>query len=151
MNPLKPAKPIRPPVRQFIKELLDQGVPRAVAKREYNKIKEYDCWMNDLYVVLIKPCESGFEMPMTYLSIRRVDREPCRNWRHFQEIKNQLVGPECEGFEMYPAESRVADCANQYHMYVFTDPEASIPVGFADGRRSDVSLCGSVNEPLEEK
>lgn len=110
--------------------------------------------MNDLYVVLVmrdEPHGFGDDIQMDYLSIRRVDREPIRNWRHIQEIKNQLVGPECEGFELYPAESRVADCANQYHIYVFTDPEARIPVGMQTGMKSDTSLCGSHNEPFDEK
>jgi len=154
MNPLQPAKSISPPVKQFIKECLAMGVPRETAKAEYNKHKNQECWMNDLYVVLvIRDEQHGFgdDIKMDYLSIRRVDREPVRNWRHIQEIKNQLVGPECEGFEMYPAESRVADCANQYHVYVFTDPEARIPIGMQTGMKSTDSLCGSHNEPFDEK
>ena len=154
MKPLKPAKSISPPVKQFIKELMEHGVPRKVAKAEYNRAKGRECWMNDIYVVLVMRKEPhGFGEPatMTYLSIRRVDREPVRNWRHIQEIKNQLVGPECEGLEMYPAESRVADCANQYHVYVFDDPEIRLPVGMWGGMKSDTSLCGSHNEPFGEK
>jgi hypothetical protein len=35
------------------------------------------------------------------------------DWRDLQRIKNQLVGPECEAVELYPAESRKVDTANQ--------------------------------------
>jgi hypothetical protein len=150
MRKLRPADPIRPPVKQFIAELVAKGVSRQMAKDQYNNIDSYEFWKNELYTVMIKPyLNNGFGEEMVYLSIRRNDREPCRNWRHIQSIKNQLVGPECEGMELYPAESRVADCANQYHLFVFKNPEIKIPVGFADGARSEDSICGSRNEPFE--
>ena len=42
-----------------------------------------------------------------------------------QKIKNAICGKEWEGIEIYPAESRLVDTANQYHMFCF--PE-SIPI-----------------------
>tara|TARA_B100001013_G_C24485330_1_gene392930 strand:+ start:112 stop:702 length:591 start_codon:yes stop_codon:yes gene_type:complete len=54
-----------------------------------------------------------------YLSIKTHDRSPCDDWREFQDIKNQLCGEECEGFQIYPRESELMDTANQFHMLVF--------------------------------
>jgi hypothetical protein len=75
--------------------------------------------------------------PMIWLSVRRNDRQrpgPER-WRDFQRIKSELVGPENEGCELYPAESRVADTADQFHIFVFRDPSQRFPFGFRDGLR----------------
>jgi len=46
-----------------------------------------------------------------------------------QEIKNQICGCEAEGVELYPAESRLVDQANQYHIWVLNG--AMWPVGWA--------------------
>lgn len=68
-----------------------------------------------------------------WLSIKRLDREPMRDWRDLQEIKNLLVGPECEGIELYPAQSRLVDTANQYHLWVIDDKHFRWPFGFFHG------------------
>lgn len=54
-----------------------------------------------------------------HLSIKRNDREPIREWRDLQRIKNELCGPEAEAVELFPAESRLTDEANQFHLWVF--------------------------------
>jgi hypothetical protein len=95
-------------------------------------------WKNDLYTVIEKEWQpmviNGKSVPIVWLSIRRNDRAPARDWRHFQRIKNQIVGEECEAIELYPAESRLTDSANQYHLWALRDPEERFPFGFFDGR-----------------
>jgi hypothetical protein len=51
------------------------------------------------------------------LSYHRRDRAPIRDWRVGQRIKNEICGPEWEGVELYPAESRLVDQANEYHIW----------------------------------
>jgi hypothetical protein len=42
----------------------------------------------------------------------------CRhNWQHLQRIKNDLLGEEWEGVELYPQQSRLCDEANLYHLW----------------------------------
>jgi len=53
---------------------------------------------------------------MLHLSIKRLDKHPVRDWRHFQRIKNELIGEENEAVELYPAQSRLVDTTNQYHL-----------------------------------
>lgn len=65
----------------------------------------------------------------TWLSIRRNDRKAIRDWRHMQQIKNALAGPEREGVEIYPAESRLHDTSNQYHLFVLPEGE-QLPFGY---------------------
>jgi hypothetical protein len=50
-----------------------------------------------------------------------------------QRIKNELSGTATEAVELYPAESRLADTANQYHLWC-VEPGVHFPFGFNDGR-----------------
>ena len=69
---------------------------------------------------------------MVHLSIKRRDRSPIRDWRELQEVKNAILGPECEAVELYPAESRRVDSANQYHLWAFSNPSVAWPFGFTE-------------------
>jgi hypothetical protein len=93
-------------------------------------------WRNDLYQVCLRYfTNEAFGCEMAHINIRRIDGAPVFDWRHRQLIKNQLVGEECEAFEIYPAESRLSDEANKYHLWAFLNPRYRIPVEVADGRR----------------
>jgi hypothetical protein len=85
-------------------------------------------FLNDIYQVNLRKIETSIG-DMIWLSIKRIDKKPVHSWRDFQEIKNRLVGPEHEGVELYPAESRRVDTANQYHLYVFADSCREFPFG----------------------
>jgi len=113
-------------------------------------------WKNDIYQVIARPMmANGERTGGVHLSIRRNDRRPARDWRDFQRIKNELCGPEREGIELYPAESRLVDCANQYHMWV-APPGVRFPVGFDEGRvtrtpeEAAIEAPGAVQRPFEE-
>lgn len=91
-------------------------------------------YRNSIYQVIKRESGATNDKPNQYawLSIKRIDREPIHDWRDLQEIKNELVGPECEGLELYPAESRRVDSANQYHLFVILDPKYRLPFGFKE-------------------
>lgn len=95
--------------------------------RKKNDKELVDIWKNDTYQVMLYDLGN-----MIWLSIKRIDKEPIHDWRELQAIKNELVGHENEGFELYPAESRCVDSANQYHLWVFKDVKMKIPVGFKE-------------------
>jgi len=97
----------------------------------HNCPPEDEIWLNDLYQVNVRFIP---EMGMKHLSIKRRNKHPLHDWRHLQRIKNEIVGEECEALEIYPAESRLVDTANQYHLWAFTDPSYRIPCGFNYGR-----------------
>jgi len=90
-------------------------------------------YKNDKYMVIKKEIagDSG-KMELCWLSIKRQDRESIHDWRELQQIKNELVGPEHEAVELYPAESRCVDAANQYHLWVILDPTYRFPFGFRE-------------------
>ena len=70
-----------------------------------------------------------FKGKCDYLSIKTIDKEPIHDWRDLQQIKNELCGKDREALEIYPAESRLVDTANQYHLWVIPK-DAQIPFGF---------------------
>ncbi len=82
-----------------------------------------------------------------HLSIKRNDGAAIHDWRDLQRIKNEIVGPEHEGIELYPAESRLTDGANQYHIHVLTDSNARIPVGFGQRLVSESQSEGVQQRP----
>lgn len=67
--------------------------------------------------------------PMAHLSIKAHDKRCARDWRDMQRIKNELCGPEAEGVELYPAESRLMDEANQFHIFVIHPDAGTFPFG----------------------
>ena len=79
---------------------------------------------NDTYEVL-----AVGDSPFIHLIIHRHDWAACDDWREFQRIKNEIVGPECEAMELFPAESRLVDTSNAYHLWVHCDPTFRFPVG----------------------
>lgn len=116
------------------------GIDReaAIAKlEEYERQCTY--WRNDLYQVQRRAFfNEKFDANMVHLNIRRIDGAAVFDWRHRQLIKNQLVGDECEAFELYPAESRMVDTSNKYHLWAFVDPTVRLPVEIGEGTRDVV-------------
>ena len=101
-----------------------------------DEIRKDKVFLNSHYQVnvrLIRQPE-GWPCDMVHLSIKRIDKHPVHDWRHFQWIKNELVGEEHEAIEIYPAESRMVDTSNQYHLWVFAEPGVRLPIGFNEGR-----------------
>jgi hypothetical protein len=70
---------------------------------------------------------------MTHICIRRLDGAcDIRDWRHFQQIKNEICGEEREGFELYPRESRKVDTSNKFHIWVLPDGISMSAVGWLE-------------------
>jgi len=145
LEPLRPGKLIRPKVKEYIKACMQQGMTRDQAKEQYRLNGTCKCYRNSTYVVLIY---KDFMPHWIWLSIRRDDRMPIHDWRDLQDIKNQLVGAEHEGVELYPAESRKVDTANQYHLFVSTDPTFRYPFGYQEREVSDAPFLNSKQRTL---
>jgi hypothetical protein len=93
--------------------------------------------MNDIYNVTLRRRNDavfGTREGMIQLGINALDGTARHDWREFQGIKNQLAGPECEAFELYPAESRLMDPSNYYSLWCFPGLRR-IKVGGNDLRR----------------
>jgi hypothetical protein len=111
-------------------------------------VREEKVFLNSRYQVNIRECSDG-RQPMLHLSIKRRDKQPIHDWRDLQRIKNELVAPGCEAVEIYPAESRLVDTANQYHLFVYTDPTYRIPFGFTERLVTETPGGNAVQRPFE--
>jgi len=149
-------KPIKS--KDFIDSLMSEhGITRREAKWQLNRLKEDEIWVNDQYQVNISRGanvpNNNFGVDMIHLSIKRLDKKPIHDWRHMQAIKDSLVGQEHEGFELYPAASRLVDAANQFHLFVFADPEHRLPIGWATRAVVDTppENSGVTQRPLDKE
>ena len=149
MNPLEPATTYPRSKRQLREFAQRYGVTVKRIKKIFTRQQRgVEVWINDLYLVHKFTREDGW----TELSIRRIDRGHVVDWRDKQAIKNQLCGDECEGLELYPAESRLYDTANQFYIWVRTEPGDRIPVGMDSGRHvSDEEIGGTGQRPFTEE
>jgi hypothetical protein len=148
-------------VKQSREELLDRWTPfvetetitqnHGAISAPVTRTGFQKCFVNNRYLVLVRrmPDVEPFGM-IVHLSIRRNDRGACRDWRDFQRIKNELVGAETEAVEIFPAESRLVDAANQFHLWCF--PKYKLPFGFQirDVRGADETMFGASQRPFEE-
>lgn len=97
-------------INPFYKERMwPDGIP--------DYIERVEVWGNDLYEATVQYLNTGW----AYISLKRLDRHAIRDWRHLQSIKNELVGSEREAVELFPAESRLMDESNQYHLWVLPE------------------------------
>jgi len=116
-------------------------IAMSVAKKIFKEEFNCEVYVNDIYQVNVQRNkqadymvrEATMKGKMTYLSIKRLDKKSIHDWRHLQEIKNELCGEDCEAVEIYPVEKRLVDTANQYHLFVF--PKGTY-VGFGWTHRS---------------
>jgi hypothetical protein len=100
-------------------KMADQTPKEAIAHLRYDEF-----WRNDTYGAGVRRFKtlSPF-MPSTHVSISRWDEGIVREWWDLQRIKNDVLGLNVEAFEIYPADTRVVDIANAYHLWAF-------PAGF---------------------
>lgn len=157
MQPFQRGKLTFKPAKEQIAEYMHQhGLNREHAKRFYNEMKNDEIWINDLYQVNIHRNSPnhhlGAEHVIDHLSIKRRDKAPIHDWRDLQTIKNLLCGPERECIEVYPAESRLVDTANQYHLWLL--PEGmQAPFGWPNRLVSDeheAAKIGAVQRPFDD-
>lgn len=130
MPPAKtPWMPLREiePSQQYLDACAKAGLPTAVR-----------VYVNDRYEVIRSEMDD-----VIHLSIKRWDRGHVIDWRHKQAIKNEVCGPEAEAVELYPAESRLVDNANQFHLWVLRS--GRFPFGYADKLVGDDNAIARFN------
>ena len=91
-----------------------------------------ETWGNDRYTVnvhLLDGSRDGF----VELAVHNHNRTPHVPWRHLQQIKDEVVGADREAVQLFPAEGRLVDTANEYWLYVY-------PAGKAPMRKRGVKL-----------
>jgi len=104
-------------------------IPKELAQLGWDAV-----FLNDGYQVDVRydKKEDGMK-GWLWLSIKRKDKSWIRDWRELQKIKNMICGDEREGCELYPAESRLVDSSNQFHIFVLPEGE-KFSFGYNGGR-----------------
>jgi hypothetical protein len=109
-------------------------------------------YQNSLYTVHLRLLGRDKTQAL-WLSIRHNDRKAIRDWRHFQRIKNEIVGDEREAVEIYPKESQLVDEANTYHLWVLAEAD-TLPFGFKGERMVSTpevaEAIGAKQRPFED-
>ena len=129
----------------------------ATLKRMLKAMEREKLYRNDLYQVAInKDPPHGFAGLVVWeLSIKRTDKEPILDWRDIQTIKNQLCGEEAEMFQLFPAESRLVDTANQYYFFALmkgpTGRFPRLPVGWTVRTVSEDTPGMGKQRPFEKE
>ena len=119
---------------------LGENITKGKAKKILRDSIKGEKWLNDLYSVTVKKTKF-YEDDILEFVIARRDQSHVHDWRHYQQIKNDIAGEEAEAIELYPAESRLLDQANTFWLYVFP-PElikrkGYLPYGFHGARNVD--------------
>lgn len=116
-----------------------------------------ECWHNGRYQCLVKYVPSkkhpeGDRSDLLHLSIHAQDRGPMRNWRHLQQIKNEVAGELRTAVEVFPPEDKLTDTANEYHLWVMPE-DVILPFGLGeDALVTDDELVEEFNdEPHQGK
>jgi hypothetical protein len=144
---LRKATSLKPAAEELIElTMTTYGITREAAlKLMHEYSMDAEIWINNIYQVQ----KRTFGHNLVHLNIRRRDGGPIlRDWRHFQHIKNQLIGEECEAIELYPAESRKVDSANKFHLWGVIDPTYRFPIGFDE---RDVQYGDSKNPGMKQR
>lgn len=78
------------------------------------------CYLNNRYSVQVyaRAIDIGEAL---HLVIRRHDGAMPNSWVDMQRIKNELVGPERVGVQVFPSESELVDLANLAHVFVYPE------------------------------
>jgi hypothetical protein len=128
-----PACADEPPSRKH--HPLDQ-----MQRGEKDNVNKPEIWFNDVYQATVRRWSKdrvfGTGGGMIQIGISALDGTARHDWREFQYIKNQIAGEECEGFELYPAESRLLDPSNYYTIWCFPGVQR-LKVGVEDRRVLD--------------
>lgn len=106
-----------------------------------DNLEKPELWENDIYQVTVRRWTRDIVFNsnggMIQIGINALDGTARHDWREFQGIKNQIAGPECEAFELYPSEERLLDPSNYYTLWCFPGIKR-IKVGINERRVYDV-------------
>ena len=147
-------------IQDWRQQLKDGGIDASYAslKKVFEVDAEAEVYVNATYTVtkadatqahMVHAGEDTGWPAMWYLSIKRNDREVIWDWRELQEIKNLICGEDNEGMQLFPAEERVVDTANQYHLFVIKDAGLFFPIGFAVRNVTDAPITNTKQRTLE--
>lgn len=138
-------------------KVISAGLPPSPLWQPLKKLDSFvlegqlvESWANDRYTVTVRRHAHGgalrpYARPWAQIGIHSPDGAALHDWRDFQRIKNDVVGPQWEAVELYPAESRLVDPSNYYILWAAPSWR---PLGFSEGRKlADERSCIAPQRP----
>lgn len=100
------------------------GMSPAMAETVAQHSRSGELFINDAFEVLWhrQPALTAGGPQLIHLSFKRRDKQPVLDSEVLPAIRSYLTDPELAAAELFPAESRVVDTANQYHAWLVVDP-----------------------------
>lgn len=124
--------------RAAAKLMRANGLPKASAllgaRNAVSAVASERVFLSPLYQVLIR----DYGQLQAHISVKRIDKEPIYSRSDLVAIAERFAHPETVAVELYPAESRVVDTANQFHLWSL--PRA---VGGIDLTQACASACST--------
>ena len=119
------------------------------AKRQFKETCKEIFYANELYQATVdySKWDAKSREGYIYISLKNHKRTTNVSWQHKQWIKNDICGEEMEAMELFPAESRLVNTANQYHLWVLD----KIPFGFNKRIVSSADVMGRGKQTIENK
>lgn len=142
MKPFKEVKLFPPKVEEVHRMAREMGVDVDTVVKEIALSLSVPTYQNNYYQVQKRAFE-GPHGAMFHLAIRRLDRKPIHDWDDFQQIKNELVGPLCEGCELYPSVAREHHDRSTFHLYVFMTTDKMFPFGMGPQKSAEEKAMDS--------
>ena len=123
----------RQQIRKQVKEKFPEITDKVLDSQESD-----ETWGNDRYTVSVRFLD-GDRDGFVELSVHNYNRTPHVPWRHLQQIKNEVLGGDREAVQIFPAEDRLVDTANEFWLYVYPKGKAPMrrgkPLGMNFGRK----------------
>lgn len=131
--------------------LLDQGADDFEIEDTLAELARTKVYINSRFQVHVQELDDSRSsgLQLTWLSIKNRDKSARHDWRDFQRLKTELLGADVEGIEIYPAEDRVVDTCNQWHLICF-QPGQRVPFGYQYTHLSEKQNEGGSQRPFEK-
>jgi hypothetical protein len=103
-----------------------------------------EVWGSSQYTVTVHYLDDNRD-GFVEVGIHNYHRTTHVPWRHIQQIKNEVFGPDREAVQLFPAEDRLLDSANEYWIYVYPTSEApmrkrGVKIGMDRGRSVNYNM-----------
>lgn len=134
-----------------VKDILERAWTHFVECVPDARDPDSKIYKNSRYQVHIRRIKVAHYPDMLHLSFKRLDKGTFIPYRDKMRIKDELISPEHEAVELYPARSREVDTTNQYHLWLIDDQRYRFPFGFTERLVSEGSSDGSVQAPFDER
>jgi hypothetical protein len=106
--------------------------PDVIYRQAAETFAEAKWYRNNLFLVGVRPAEQPDGW--LHLLVKRCDDSLAIGWPDLQRIKDEIVGPECEAVELFPANARLIHMGDTRHMWANPDPNDRLHVGMHVGR-----------------